>query len=222
MDTIALMIKLLVFFALEFTVLALILATLTLGMYIPVVKLYQRVKKMVHEVRRQATVVPETVRRAAAACMQCGTCTGSCVAARWMDYGPRGIFALLAAHQDEDVLFSQTIWTCASCYACTVRCPRDIPITNLMSELRREAMQNGYWPRQDGDYNRSFLDVVRRHGHIFETELMVRLGLADPLGILVQVPKGLRMLSKGKLSFVPHRIQGRQELDRLFAHYDAR
>jgi heterodisulfide reductase subunit C len=215
-------VKFLAFLALEVTVLVLMAVVLIAALYIPTLRLYQLVWQKVRELRRQATIVPEAVRQAAAGCMQCGTCTGSCVAARWMDYGPRRIFSLLAAHRDHDVLSSRTIWTCANCYTCTVRCPREIPITSLMGELRQEAIRQGYWPQRDVDYNRSFLNIVRRYGHMFETELMVALGLADPAGLLAQTPEGLRMLSKGKLAFAPHRINGRKELERIFSYYDER
>jgi heterodisulfide reductase subunit C len=149
--------------------------------------------------------------------MQCGTCTGSCVVANWMDYGPRGIFALLAAYQDQEALASETIWLCASCYSCAARCPRDIPITSLMAELRQQAIQQG--PRRDTAYNRTFLGIVRRHGRMFEAELMIRFGPSDPLGLLAQAPVGLKMLQKGRLAFTPCRIEGRDELQRLFDRY---
>jgi heterodisulfide reductase subunit C len=221
-ETLMLTIKYLAFLTLQVSVFALIGVTLTAGLYLPTVRMYQRFREKVRALRRKATIVPEAVRQAASACMQCGTCTGSCVAAPWMDYGPRRIFALLASHQDSQVLSSQTIWTCANCYTCTVRCPRDIPITYLMGKLRQEAIDQGYWPQRDVDYNRSFLNIVRRYGHVFETALMVALGLADPAGLLAQTPEGLRMLSKGKLALAPHRIKGREELERIFAHYDKR
>jgi heterodisulfide reductase subunit C len=169
--------------------------------------------------RRESTAALAAVRQEAAVCMQCGTCTGSCPVARWMDYGPRGIFALLQAYQDEEVLSSQTIWVCAACYSCAARCPRDIPITALMADLRQEAIRQGYRPRRDVTYNRSFLNIVRRYGRMFEMELMVRFGLVDPLGLMAQAPTGLKMLNKGRLAFTPCRIEGREELKRLFAHY---
>ncbi len=161
----------------------------------------------------------EAVRQEALRCMQCGTCTGSCVVARWMDYGPRGIFGLLQEYQDQEVLASDTIWVCAACYSCAARCPRDIPITGLMAELRQEALRQGYRPRKDATYNQSFLDIVRRYGRMFEMELMLRFGIADPLGLMAQAPVGLKMLNKGRLAFKPCRIQGRRELERLFERY---
>jgi heterodisulfide reductase subunit C len=169
--------------------------------------------------RRQASPALETVRREALACMQCGTCTGSCVVARWMDYGPRGIFALLEGYQDQEVLASDTIWVCAACYSCAARCPRDIPITGLMAELRQEAIQQGYRPRKDAAYNQDFLRIVRRYGRMFEMELMLRFGLVDPLGLVAQAPVGLKMMNKGRLAFTPCRIKGREELLRLYERY---
>jgi heterodisulfide reductase subunit C len=169
--------------------------------------------------RRKSSPAIEAVRQEAAVCMQCGTCVGSCVVARWMDYGPRGIFALLETYQDQEALSSQTIWVCAACYSCAARCPRDIPITNLMAELRQEAIRQGYRPRRDVVYNRAFLDIVRRYGRMFEIELMIRFGPVDPIGLAAQGPTGLKMLNKGRLAFTPCRIEGSEDLKRLFAHY---
>jgi heterodisulfide reductase subunit C len=169
--------------------------------------------------RRESSPAMTAVRQEAIACMQCGTCTGSCPVARWMDYGPRGIFGLLEAHQYEEVLDSETIWVCAACYSCSARCPRDIPITSLMSELREEAIRQGYRPRRDVAYNSGFLNIVRRYGRMFEMELMLRFGLVDPVGLVAQAPVGLKMLNKGRLAFTPCRIEGRQELQQLFEHY---
>lgn len=169
--------------------------------------------------RRESSPAMEAIRQEAIACMQCGTCTGSCVVARWMDHGPRGVFALLESYQDEEVLASDTIWVCAACYSCTARCPRDIPITSLMADLRQEAIRQGYRPRRDVAYNRDFLNIVRRYGRMFEMELMVRFGLVDPLGLMAQAPVGLKMLNKGRLAFTPCRIEGRKELARLYERY---
>ena len=35
---------------------------------------------------------------------------------------------------------SRTIWLCASCYACTTRCPAGIKITDIIYALKRLAM----------------------------------------------------------------------------------
>jgi heterodisulfide reductase subunit C len=152
-----------------------------------------------------------------ATCMQCGTCTGSCPVAGAMDYTPRAVMRLIMANQEEAVLSSQTIWVCASCYSCAARCPRGIEITDVMTRLRHMAMQKGYRPRADVPYYRNFMDIVRRHGRMWEPELMIRYGLAvNPIKLLGQMPIALTMIRRGKLAFVPSRIAGRSEVQEIF------
>ncbi len=70
-------------------------------------------------------------------CIQCGTCGGSCPSGADMDHTPRQLFAMINAGLRQDVLHSNTPWYCVSCYYCTVRCPKEIPITELMYTLKR-------------------------------------------------------------------------------------
>jgi heterodisulfide reductase subunit C len=65
-------------------------------------------------------------------CIQCGTCGGSCPSASAMDHTPRSIFAMIRSGMREEVLKSNTPWMCVSCYFCTVRCPQEIHITDIM------------------------------------------------------------------------------------------
>ena len=37
----------------------------------------------------------------------------------------------------KDVLDSKTIWVCASCYTCTVRCPRGLDVSKVAEALRQ-------------------------------------------------------------------------------------
>jgi len=45
-----------------------------------------------------------------------------------------------------EALSSETIWLCASCYACTAHCPQDIHITDVMYSLKREATKTTFIP----------------------------------------------------------------------------
>lgn len=65
-------------------------------------------------------------------CIQCGTCGGSCPVADDMDHTPRMLFAMLRAGMREEVLRSNTPWTCVSCYYCVVRCPQEIHIADVI------------------------------------------------------------------------------------------
>ena len=44
------------------------------------------------------------------ACIQCGTCSGSCPAAREMQYSPRQINAMVKAGMKDEVLSSNSMW----------------------------------------------------------------------------------------------------------------
>jgi heterodisulfide reductase subunit C len=147
----------------------------------------------------------------AATCYQCGTCTGACpvVAAGGMDYTPRAIMRMIQAGMEHETLSSQTIWTCASCYACAARCPRDIEITDIMTKLRNVALKRGY--------NEGFMSIVRRHGRMYELELVVRYNLlTNPLNFLGLLPVGLKMMRKHKLRYLPDHPQGRPEIRHMF------
>ena len=43
-----------------------------------------------------------------------------------------------------EVLSSKAIWLCASCYSCSVRCPRGIPVTEIIYLLKNMAIEQGY------------------------------------------------------------------------------
>ena len=74
-------------------------------------------------------------------CIQCGTCGGSCPSGPDMDHTPRAIFAMIRADQREAVFKSNTPWYCISCYYCTVRCPQEVHITDLMYTLKSMAVR---------------------------------------------------------------------------------
>jgi heterodisulfide reductase subunit C len=166
----------------------------------------------------------EKIVEAVSVCYQCGTCSGSCpvAPAGGMDYTPRTIMRLIQAGMEDEVLSSQTVWTCAACYSCAVRCPRDIDITDVMIRLRNLALIRGY-PAKTGIarrgriYNVDFMRIVRRFGRIYELELVLRYHLkTNPFNLVGMAPVGLKMFLKHKLRFLPHLIQDRPEIDGLF------
>jgi len=72
-------------------------------------------------------------------CIQCGTCSASCPTAFAMDYTPRQLWQMVRLGMKEDVLASRTFWLCTICKSCQVRCPRGIPITDMMIALKEYA-----------------------------------------------------------------------------------
>jgi heterodisulfide reductase subunit C len=166
----------------------------------------------------------ETIVEAVSVCYQCGTCSGSCpvAPAGGMDYTPRTIMRMIQAGMEDEVLASETVWTCAACYACAVRCPRDIDITDVMIRLRNLALIRGH-PARSGIarrgriYNVDFMKIVRRLGRIYEPELVIRYHLkTNPLGLLNMAPVGLKMLLKGKLRLLPEGTKDKSEIRGIF------
>lgn len=69
------------------------------------------------------------------ACYQCGCCSAGCMFADEMDILPNQAIALIQ-RGDESVLKKETPWICASCFVCTVRCPRGLDVAAIMEALR--------------------------------------------------------------------------------------
>jgi heterodisulfide reductase subunit C len=69
-------------------------------------------------------------------CYQCGMCTGNCPSTANMDISPRRIIELARLGLEEEIADSRTVWTCASCLACTVNCPRGFDLSKVMEAIR--------------------------------------------------------------------------------------
>jgi heterodisulfide reductase subunit C len=69
-------------------------------------------------------------------CYQCGMCSGNCPAAPNMDISPRRIIELARLGLEEEIASSKTVWTCASCLACAVNCPRGFDLAKVMEAIR--------------------------------------------------------------------------------------
>ena len=76
-------------------------------------------------------------------CINCGTCTGSCPSGRRTAYRTRSAIRK-ALTGDESVLQDIDIWLCTTCYYCYERCPRNIPVTDMIIKLRNIAVEEGY------------------------------------------------------------------------------
>ena len=77
------------------------------------------------------------------ACINCGTCTGGCPSGRRTAYRTRSAIRK-ALTGDESVLKDIDIWLCSTCYYCYERCPRNIPVTDMIIKLRNIAVEEGY------------------------------------------------------------------------------
>lgn len=76
-------------------------------------------------------------------CMQCATCSGMCPMTAEMDLGPRRVMHLAQFGLKKQLAEANTYWKCASCHACTVKCPRGIDIAKVMEALRQQSLRTG-------------------------------------------------------------------------------
>jgi len=150
------------------------------------------------------------------ACIQCGTCTGSCPAASEMQFSPRMVNAMVKAGLRDEVLSSNSMWMCLSCYLCTERCPRGVKVTDVMYALKRLAIRhNGgdnYWAPAPV-LERTFIDCVNLTGRL--TEIGLTGGYywrTNPFKALTMIPMGLKLLSHHRLPLMPSRVKGMRDL----------
>ena len=136
------------------------------------------------------------------ACMQCGTCTGSCPNSFAMDYTPRQLWRLVQLGQKEEIFKSKTFFLCSACYYCTLRCPRGLPLTETINALKRIAAAERIDTYKDSiNFYRSFINTVQCYGRIREVEFMTRyfLSMKNPFVPFSFASLGLKLLSKGKV-----------------------
>ena len=80
-------------------------------------------------------------------CFSCGTCTAGCPVREVTDrYNPRKIIRMALLGMKQEVLSSQFIWLCSSCYTCFERCPQDVRIPELMNAIKNIAVREGHLP----------------------------------------------------------------------------
>ena len=108
-------------------------------------------------------------------CMQCGVCAGSCTFGPDWEHTPQKIFMMIRAGKREEVLSSQSMWMCTSCYNCVVRCPRQLPITQIMHGLASYAHRLGLAPKDQPtrDFSLIFWDNCTKTGRVNELRMTI-------------------------------------------------
>ena len=155
-----------------------------------------------------------------ASCIQCGTCSGTCPLSVYMAHSPRQIMALVRADFKDEVLQSNSIWLCASCYACTVECPREIRITDIMYALKQRAIKERVYPRRMPIpiLAKEFAKMVARKGRITETLLVMQLFLrANWRAALQSWRLGLGLIRTGRFVIKQEHIERQGELSAMLA-----
>lgn len=154
-------------------------------------------------------------------CIQCGTCSATCPMSLYMDYTPRRLVAMTREGFKEEVLKSFTIWLCASCYSCTVECPKEIKITELMYAFKQQAIDEGVYPKRLATpvLAHEFFKNVKRWGRSNEGVLLTMMFLkTNPFKLIKQSLLGLKLLMKGRMAL---KIESIKRMDQLKPILDA-
>jgi len=80
-------------------------------------------------------------------CYACGTCVAGRPVRDVSDkYNPRRIIHMALLGMRKEVLESDFIWLCSTCFTCQERCPQDVKVTDLITALRNIAAREGKYP----------------------------------------------------------------------------
>ena len=130
-------------------------------------------------------------------CMQCGVCAGSCPLGNAWEHSPQKIFMMIRAGKREEVLSSDSMWMCTSCYNCIVRCPRQLPITHIMHGLAHYANRLGMVPKGQPtqEIAKIFWNNLVKTGRVNELKFSLSMYFKD--GFVQGIKNALSMQSIG-------------------------
>ena len=116
------------------------------------------------------------------ACHECGGCDVACpISMIHEGFHPYDVSLKLLEGQVKEILSSDIIWGCTSCYACGQNCKAGMPPFDVIETLMNLSAHIGYhFPRRYKEYNRSILrsGVIQRSGTMKMAEL-TRLARED-------------------------------------------
>lgn len=140
-------------------------------------------------------------------CMQCGMCAISCATRDVMNYSPRQLFNLIKLGKKDEIMEANTIWYCTSCCTCKARCPRGIPIVDVMHDLKKYAIENGYTEYPQAAFYKAFWAEVAGRGKVFEGGVTGRYylsrGLDDIKKAIGMKDIGINMLKHKRMPLLP-------------------
>ncbi len=155
-------------------------------------------------------------------CMQCGLCVVTCPARHLMDLQPRKYFKAIQAGDRNEVLKANTPWLCTSCNLCTVRCPRGIPIIDVMHGMKKHlADTKGAKVTPGALFSKTFFDNMISRGRLWEAFLTGMFYMkAGPKAIreaMKMTDVAIPMVMKKRLPPLPGKaVKGKGDLKKIY------
>ena len=91
-------------------------------------------------------------------CFQCTKCTSGCEAMKLLELEPHSITALAKIGYIDQLLNSEVIWACVTCYKCKQRCPQKVSPVDIMYVLKNIAILQG--KTVPGEYSNWLQNVI--------------------------------------------------------------
>lgn len=138
-------------------------------LYKGVVILWFLVRLMAEKAKEPKTPNPEFTNQVIAEgadtlnlCFQCGTCTGSCPSGRLTAFRVRKVIRRAQLGFKDDILPTDDLWFCTTCYTCHERCPRGVEIPDIVLTLRNMAVREGFM----GETHKKVAGLLTKTGHM--------------------------------------------------------
>lgn len=94
------------------------------------------------------------------ACFQCAKCSAGCPVSDKVNIQIHEVMRMLLFGLKE-VLQTDMVWLCTTCYTCQQRCPQGIDITDILFGLKNMAFRKGITPTGYIGARRSLYDIGR-------------------------------------------------------------
>lgn len=168
-------------------------------------------------------IVNHLSRQSTSMCWHCRTCTSGCPFAEHMDILPNQVIRLVQMGLSREALHSKTIWICVGCHTCSSQCPNCIDIAAVMDALRQLALRDGIVSAENEIYrfHKYVYESIQRHGRLNKLQAMLQFKIGTGQ-LFTDLQLGMRMLTRGKLEMLPQRVKQRQDLAKIFNHYNER
>lgn len=115
----------------------------------------------------------EMLEKQSSYCVQCVKCTAGCPAMRLLELHPNEIMANLNLGFIDELVKSDIIWCCVTCFKCKERCPQEVSPADAIYILRSMSVAKGL-PIPEG-YSKVLQAILQKGMIQDQQEIMVRL-----------------------------------------------
>ncbi|MBE6856870.1 MAG: 4Fe-4S dicluster domain-containing protein [Ruminococcus sp.] len=74
-------------------------------------------------------------------CMRCGKCSATCPSYDEMEYHPHQFVYMVEKGNIDELMKSESIYKCLTCFACVERCPRNVEPAKVVEAVRLAAVR---------------------------------------------------------------------------------